>query len=343
MAFPDGIADFRSDTVTRPTDEMRRAMAEAEVGDDVYGEDPTVNRLEEASAAIVGKEASVFVPSGTMGNQLAIMTQTSPGEEVLCDEGAHCRNVERGAASALSGVAFRTVHAPGGRIAPHQVEVALAAAGRFYPRVGLMVWENTHNLSGGQVIPIDDMAETTSLARSQNLSVHLDGARIFNAAVKLGVEVEQLATDANTITFCFSKGLGAPVGSVLCGSKDLIDEARYLRKRLGGGMRQVGVLAAAALVAMRDWERLAEDHELALRIAEGILDRAPHALVLDNVETNIINVAVDHLGPGWPDIAARLEAAGIRSNPPLNGVWRLVTHRDVGAADGGRLLAALFR
>lgn len=343
MAFPDGIADFRSDTVTRPTAEMRRAMAEAEVGDDVYGEDPSVNRLEEESARLVGKEAAVFVPTGTMGNQLAIMTLTRPGEEVLCDEGAHCRNVERGAASALSGVGFRTVHAPGGRIEPHQVEVALAAAGRFYPRISLMVWENTHNLSGGQVIPIDDMAETSAVARRESLRLHLDGARIFNAAVVLGVAVDQLSADVDTVTFCFSKGLGAPVGSVLCGSSEVVAEARYLRKRLGGGMRQVGVLAAAASVALRDWERLEDDHELARHIARGIADRSPRAVDVTSVETNIINVSIDHLAHSWPELSIRLEAAGIKANPPLNGVWRLVTHRDVDTADAGRLLAALAR
>jgi threonine aldolase len=343
MAFPDGVADFRSDTVTRPTAAMRRAMAEAEVGDDVYGEDPTVNALEEESAAAVGKAAAVFVPTGTMGNQLSIMAQTRPGEEVLCDEGAHCRNVERGASAALSGVAFRTVHAPGGWIQPHQIEVALGTAGVFYPRIGLMVWENTHNLSGGRVIPVEGMEAGNSEARRHGLAIHLDGARLFNAAVALGVGADQLAAGVDTVTFCFSKGLGAPVGSIICGSPELMAEIRYLRKRLGGGMRQVGVIAAAARVALRDWERLEQDHLLAARLAAGIADHAPSAVDPASVETNIVNVVVDHLKRPWPEIAARLATAAVAVNAPINGVWRLVTHRDVDASDVDRLVAAISR
>ena len=343
MAFSDGIADFRSDTVTRPTEEMRRAMAEAEVGDDVYHDDPTVNRLEEESAEAVGQEAAVFVPSGTMGNQLAIMVQTRPGEEVLCDEAAHCRNVEAGAASALSGVAFRTVHAPSGWIEPQQIDVVMSAAGRFYPRIGLMVWENTHNLAGGRVVPTEVMAAGNASARSHGLAVHLDGARIFNASVALGVGADHLADGVDTVTFCFSKGLGAPVGSVLCGSRDLMAEARYRRKRMGGGMRQVGVLAAPARIALRDRDRLADDHALARRLATGIADRAPDAIDLESVETNIVNVSIDHLPSPWPALSDRIAAAGIKVNPPLvGGVWRLVTHRDVDQTDVSRLLSAVF-
>lgn len=343
MAFPDGIADFRSDTVTRPTAEMRRAMAEAEVGDDVYSDDPTVNLLEEEAAAVVGKQAAVFVPTGTMGNQLSIMARTRPGEEVLCDEGAHCRNVEKGAASALSGVAFRTVHAPGGWIDPHQIQVAMAAADRFYPRIRLMVWENTHNLSGGRVVPVDVMRAGNDEARRHGLSIHLDGARIFNAACALGVEADQIADGVDSVTFCFSKGLGAPVGSILCGETAFVEEVRYLRKRLGGGMRQVGVLAAPARIALRDRDRLSEDHAIARRLAEGIADHAPDAVDLDSVETNIVNLSLDHLSVGWDELSRRLTTAGILVNPPLvGGVWRLVTHRDVDAADVDRLLGAVF-
>ncbi len=342
MAFSDGTADFRSDTVTRPTPEMRRAMAEAEVGDDVYGDDPTVNALEEESARAVGKQAAVFVPTGTMANQLAIMVVTRPGEEILCDEGAHCRNVERGAASALAGVAFRTVHAPGGAIEPHQIEVAMSTAGRFHPRISLMVWENTHNLSGGRAIPVATTEAGNAEARRHGLRVHLDGARIFNAAVALNTTPEQLAAGMDTVAFCFSKGLGAPVGSILCGDEETIAEARYLRKRLGGGMRQAGVIAAAARVALRDWERLAEDHDLARRLANGIADRASHAVDVEAVETNMVNVVVGHLGREWSVISQRLQRHGIKANAPLNGVWRLVTHRDVDETDVDRLLMAIF-
>jgi threonine aldolase len=322
---------------------MRQAMADAAVGDDVYRDDPTVNLLEEESAAVVGKEAAVFVPSGTMGNQLSIMAQTRPGEEVICDEAAHCRNVERGAASAFSGVSFRTVHAPGGRIEPHQIEVAAAAAGRFYPRLALLVWENTHNLSGGRVIPVGEMEAGNVTARQAGLSVHLDGARVFNAATALGVGPDQLAEGADTVTFCFSKGLGAPVGSAVCGPAELIAEVRYLRARMGGGMRQVGVLAAPARIALRDWERVVADHMLARQLAEGIADRVPDAVDLDTVETNIVNIALEHLSVGWDELADRLRRRHVLANPPLvGGMWRLVTHRDVDSTDVGRLIDAIF-
>lgn len=343
MAFPDGTADFRSDTVTRPTAAMRSAMAAAEVGDDVYGDDPTVNTLQEEVAALLGKEAALFVPTGTMGNQLAIMLQTRPGEEVLVDEGAHCRNVEAGAASAWSGVAFRTVHAPGGAIEGHQIDAVMATAGRFYPRVGLMVYENTHNLSGGRVIPLPVLTDGVSTAKRHDLRIHLDGARIFNAAAALEAGADQIADGVDTVSFCFSKGLGAPVGSILCGTAEDMKEARYLRKRMGGGMRQVGVLAAAARVALPERHRLVEDHALAKSIAERLADHSPHAVNVDDVQTNIVNVVIDHLDRSWEEIAARLRERGVKANPPLiGGTWRIVTHRDVDAADAHRLLDAMI-
>jgi threonine aldolase len=338
----DGIADFRSDTVTRPTEEMRNAMAQAEVGDDVYGDDPTANALEEEAAAVVGKEAAVFTPTGTMANQLAIMLQTRPGEEVLVDEGAHCRNVEIGAASALSGVGFRTVHAPGGAIESAQIESALSSAGRFYPRIRLMVWENSHNLSGGRVIPLETMQAGIATARTRNVRSHLDGARIFNAAIALEVEADQIAAPADTVSFCFSKGLGAPVGSILCGTTEDMAEVRYLRKRLGGGMRQSGVLAAAAIVGLRGRDRLTEDHELARYVATEIASHASSAVDPTSVDTNIINVIVDHLPRPWKEVADRIAAARIKVNPPLvGGIWRIVTHRDVDRADADRLIKAV--
>ncbi|MDX1447978.1 MAG: GntG family PLP-dependent aldolase [Acidimicrobiia bacterium] len=343
MAFDDGIADFRSDTVTRPTAEMRKAMADAEVGDDVYGDDPTVNLLQEEAAQAVGKEAGIFVPTGTMGNQLSLMAQTRPGDDVLCDEGAHIRNIEKGAASAFSGVAFRSVHAPGGWIQAEQVDAVMRTAGGFYPRVRLMVWENSHNLSGGRVTPVEGMKAANAAARRHGLSIHLDGARIFNAAAALGVGAEELADGADTVTFCFSKGLGAPVGSIICSTRELIDEIHYLRKRMGGGMRQVGVLAAPARIALRDRERVVEDNALARYLAEQIADHAPDAIDPRSVETNIVNVAVDHL-PVRIDVALEtLRSNGFKVNPPLfGGVWRLVAHRDVDRADVDRLVTTLF-
>ena len=340
MAFPDGIADFRSDTVTRPTSRMRRAMATAAVGDDVYRDDPTINALQEEAASVMGKEAALFTPTGTMGNQLAIMLQTRRGEEVLCDAGAHLRNVEAGAGSALSGVAFRPVDAPAGRINASDIDRAMELAGRMFPRIGLMVWENSHNLSGGRVVPVEVMTSANRAARRHGLSIHLDGARIFNAAVAAGLPPARFAEEVNTVQFCFSKGLGAPVGSILCGPADLIGEARYLRKRLGGGMRQAGVLAAPARVALSDWERLASDHRLAARMAGGLADRHPGAVDPEATETNMVIVKVGRLSGGWDRIRVRLREAGIRVNHPYAGSLRLVTHRDVNDADADRLLAA---
>lgn len=340
MAFSDGIADFRSDTVTRPTPQMRRAMAKALVGDDVYHDDPTVNALEEEAASVMGKEAALFTPTGTMGNQLGIMLQTRRGEEVLCDAGAHLRNVEAGAASALSGVAFRSLDVQAGRITPADIDRAMQLAGRLFPRIGLMVWENTHNLSGGRVIPIQVMSRANQTARRHGLSIHLDGARVFNAAVAADLPPARIAEGVDTVQFCFSKGLGAPVGSILCGPADLIAEGRYLRKRLGGGMRQAGVIAAPARIALRDWTHLAADHRLAARLASGLADRHPGAVDPQTTETNMVKVEVGNLVGGWDPIRARLKESGILFNNPFAGSLRLVTHRDVDDVDVDRMLAA---
>ncbi|MDE0189709.1 MAG: aminotransferase class I/II-fold pyridoxal phosphate-dependent enzyme [bacterium] len=340
MAFPDGTADFRSDTVTRPTPEMRRAMAEAMVGDDVYRDDPTVNALEEEAASIVGQEAAVLTPTGTMGNQLGIMLQTRRGEDVLCDAGTHLRNVEAGAGAALSGVAFRTMDVDAGRITPADIDRSMQLAGSLFPRIGLMVWENTHNMSGGRVIPADVMAEGNRAARRHGLSIHLDGARVFNAAVASGLPPARFAEGVDTVQFCFSKGLGAPVGSILCGSADLVAEARYLRKRLGGAMRQAGIIAAPARIALRDWPRLSADHELASRMARGLADRHPGAVDPEITETNMVRVEVGKLSGGWAPVRARLKESGVVVRDPLAGTVRLVTHRDVDDADVERLLAA---
>lgn len=340
MAFPDGVADFRSDTVTRPTAAMLQAMADAPVGDDAYGDDPTVNLLEEEAAEITGKQAAVFVPTGTMGNQLAVMYHTSPGEEILAHEGSHIRSVEAGAPQALSGVGFRTVSGEGGVITSADVSAAMEMAG-FFPRIGLLVWENTHNFSGGRVVPLQVMEETSATARGHGLAVHLDGARIFNAVVASGVPVDRYGAVADTIQFCFSKGLGAPVGSVVCGTSQAIEEVRYLRRRLGGGMRQVGVIAAAARVALADRDRLVEDHVLARKLAEALAVRFPGALDPHLVETNMLRLEFAALGMNWEELSSRLGAASIRVNPPRGGFLRVVTHRDVDSSDVDRLLAAV--
>ncbi|MEX1038513.1 MAG: GntG family PLP-dependent aldolase [Acidimicrobiia bacterium] len=340
MAFSDGTADFRSDTVTRPTPAMLAAIADAPVGDDVYHDDPTVNLLEEESAEVTGKEAAIYVPTGTMGNQLAIMLHTNPGEEVLANEASHVRSIEGGAPQALSGVGFRTVANPNGQIMPEDVDKAMDAVG-FFPRIGLMVWENTHNLSGGRVIPYEIFEKTSAAAASRGLKVHIDGARIFNAVTATGIGAASWSKHADTIQFCFSKGLGAPVGSIVCGPRDSIAEIRYLRKRLGGGMRQAGVIAAAARVALAERERLAEDHELAGYMANGLAERFPGSVNTDDVETNMVRADTGAFGMPWAEISERLKSSRIKVNPPILGGWRLVTHRDVDRADVDRLFAAL--
>lgn len=340
MAFPDGLADFRSDTVTRPTPAMLEEMAAAPLGDDVYHDDPTVNLLEEESAESVGKEAAILVPTGTMGNQLAIMYHTSPGEEVLANSASHLRSIEGGAAQALSGVAFRTVDRPDGKIEPDDVDDALELAG-FFPRIKLMTWENTHNLSGGKVIPVELMEATSARARSHGLAVHTDGARIWNAVAATGIDGPSWGALADTVQFCFSKGLGAPIGSIICGPADVIDEIRYLRERMGGAMRQAGVIAAAARVGLAERERLADDHVLAQKLAVGFAERYPRSIDPDDVETNLVLVDFASIGLSWDEVADRLSAANIAVNPPLKGNWRIVTHRDVDDSDADRLFEAL--
>ncbi|MEX1287654.1 MAG: GntG family PLP-dependent aldolase [Acidimicrobiia bacterium] len=341
MAFADGTADFRSDTVTRPTTAMRRAMAEAEVGDDVYGEDPTVNALEAESAEVVGKEAAVFVASGTMGNQLALWCHTKPGSEVVCVETAHIRDNERGAGAAIAGVQFRGIASPDGRILPEQL-LAEIDPSHHRPRPSLLAWENSHNVSGGTITPQDVIVETSAVARDRlGLPVHLDGARFFNAVIAAGLSPAVAAEPVDTIQFCFSKGLGAPVGSILCGPAEFIAEARYRRKMLGGGMRQVGVVAAAARIALAERDRLATDHALARRLAEGLAERFPGSVDPATVETNMVIADGSALPGGVSPAIEALEAAGVRVAEYPPGSIRFVTHRDVDDADVDRLLAAL--
>lgn len=340
MPFSDGLADFRSDTVTRPTPAMLEAMTSAPLGDDVYHDDPTVLALEEESAASIGKEAAIFVPTGTMGNQLSIMFHTNPGEEVLANASSHLRSIEAGAAQALSGVAFRTVDRPGGRIEPSDVDEAMELAG-FFPRIGLLTWENSHNMSGGKVIPFDLMAATSARAREHGLAIHVDGARIWNVVAATGVDGPEWGALADTVQFCFSKGLGAPVGSIVCGSQETIDEIRYLRERMGGAMRQAGVIAAAARIGLAERARLVEDHQLAQKLAVGMAERFPGSIDPVEVDTNLVAIDFSAIGLDWPDVADRLAQANLKANPPIRGRWRVVTHRDVDETDVERLFAAL--
>ncbi len=343
MAFDDGFVDFRSDTVTRPTAEMRRAMADAVVGDDVFRGDPTVNRLQEEAAAALGFEAALFVPSGVMANQLCIMAQTRHGDEVICDPLAHVRNIERGASSAFSGIAYRPVGSEAGFIAPAHIDDVMELAGRFHPRVRLACWENTHNFSGGRVVPIDVMQEGFAAADAHGLSKHVDGARLFNAAAALDVEAAAIVKGADTVSFCFSKGLGAPVGSAVVGSAELVEEIRYLRARMGGGMRQVGILAAAAVVGLRDRARLHEDHELARYLAAELADRQADLIDPESVETNIVNIRAAAIVRPWAQLAADFEREGIAAYPPFDQRFRVVTHRDVDRKDVDRLVGIVTR
>jgi len=320
---------------------MRAAMADAEVGDDVYGEDPTVNSLEREAAGVVGKEAAVFTPTGSMANQLALNTLVRPGDEALCVSTAHVRQYEVGAAAAISGVQFRTVDSKDGSISQEDVEIAAAGAGYHLPRLGLVVWENPLTATGGTVIPVDVMAAASSAARRLSIPVHLDGARIFNAAIALGISADRIADEADTVMFCFSKGLGAPIGSVLCGTEGVIEEARFRRKRLGGGMRQVGVLAAAALVALHNRDHLAEDHALARVLAEGLAERFPTSVDLDQVQTNMVIVDTRVFPFDGGEFVEALAREGVLVGDLSPGVLRFALHRDVNHGDVDKVLGIL--
>ncbi len=322
--------DLRSDTVTRPTPAMRRAMAEAEVGDDVYGEDPTVRALEARVAERLGLEAALFVPSGTQGNQIAIGVHTRPGEEVILEEGSHPFHYENGAMGALWGVQPRTVVGQRGLLTPAQIQAAFRGNDDHLPRSRLVILENTHNRGGGTVWKTALFADAVGAARAAGLRVHLDGARLFNAEVAAGAPASTWSRLTDSTTVSFSKGLGAPVGSVLAGSKDFVVEARRLRKRLGGGMRQVGILAAACLYALdHHVSRLAEDHENARTLARRLAEIPGVSVELDRVETNMVyaDVAVDA-----PALVGRLRAAGLLVNSVGPHSLRLVCHLDVDRA-----------
>jgi threonine aldolase len=333
--------DLRSDTVTQPTPAMRRAMAAAEVGDDVYAEDPTARRLEERAAEAVGHDAALFVPTGTMGNQIAIHLLASAGTEVLLDEGSHVYNYELGAMAAWTGALPRVLRGERGILTPEAVELALWPAEDYYTRASLVVLENTHNHAGGVVLRPERQGALIEIARRAALRVHLDGARIWNAAVALDLPLPELTTGVDSVMFCLSKGLGAPVGSMLCGGRELIREARAVRKRLGGGMRQVGVLAAAGLVALEDPRpRLAADHLRARRLAEGIADLAFLHCDAAAVETNIV---IAEVVPPASDrgILEALRRRAVLAATLGPGRIRFVTHSDLDDRGIDRALDAL--
>jgi threonine aldolase len=333
------ILDLRSDTVTRPSPGMRRAMADADVGDDVYGEDPSAQRLERTVAELLGKEAGLFVPTGTMANQLALLLHCRPGDAVVVGEGTHCMAFESGAAAAWAGVQF-SVAGEGGLFDVAQLERVVNPPADLLPRTRLVVLENTHNRAGGAVWPHEQTLAVSERARALGLAVHLDGARLWNAQVASGTPYTQLAAVADTVSVCFSKGLGAPVGSLLAGPRDLIRDARRLRKMMGGGMRQVGVLCAAAQYALEHQrERLREDHQLARKLARG-LEGLP-GLRVHTPETNI--VMIDLVERSASELVQRLRTLDVLVNAVAPHRLRAVIHRDLEAAHIDAALGAFAR
>jgi threonine aldolase len=340
------MIDLRSDTVTQPTPAMRQAMAAAEVGDDVYGEDPTVNQLEQEAAAIFGREAAIFVPTGTMGNQIAIRLHTEHGQEVICEARSHILDWEMAMTSAFSGCQARTVAGERGILTWSQIKPAIGAKIYYRAQTGLVCIENTHNMAGGTVTPLPILEEIWAGAREAGLPVHLDGARVFNAATALGIGVAELTRGFDTVMFCLSKGLGAPVGSMLVGRREAIDRARIFRKALGGGMRQAGVLAAAGLIALKEMPaRLGDDHATARLLAEAIAAEPNAEIDLDAVQTNIVIFTLRNNGDAAAFCAALKQKSVLASAIGPHSV-RFVTHYDVDQAackEAASIIVALLR
>ncbi|HOE14198.1 MAG TPA: GntG family PLP-dependent aldolase [Candidatus Saccharicenans sp.] len=334
------FSDFRSDTVTKPTEEMRRAMAEAEVGDDVLGDDPTVQKLEALAASIMGKEAALFVPSGTMGNSIGVKMWTRELQEVIVEEKCHIYNMESTHMTFISRVTPRPLPSKRGALDPKLVRSNIRLASVQTPQTSLICLENTHNNWGGAVIPLETFQEMRKVADEYGLKIHLDGARIFNASLASGVPVKEYARYCDSVMFCLSKGLSSPVGSILVSDRAMIDYARRLRKVLGGGMRQAGVLAACGLISLTKMiDRLKEDHARARRLAEAIYDLPGITLNPAEVETNIIVFYFNHPKITIPELLNKLREKGILALGVFGGV-RLVTHKDVDDEDVERAIKA---
>jgi threonine aldolase len=331
MARAASPIDLRSDTVTQPSEAMRRAMAAAPVGDDIYREDPTIERLQETVAGLLGKEAALYVPSGTMSNQLSLRTHTRPGDEVIAHEDSHILHYEAGSAAALSGLQIRPLPGAAGVLSALAVEQAIRPASEHFARTGLVEMENTHNRCGGTIWPLEAMQAVAGVAHSHGVAVHLDGARLWNAHKATGVELRAYAATADSVSVCFSKGLGAPVGSALLGTREFVEEARHHRKRYGGAMRQAGIIAAGALYALEhNLDRLVEDHANAAGLAE-LLGEVPRLEIVHAVQTNILIVAVGGLGVGADRVVAALKEEGVLCGLAAADRVRFVTHLDVSA------------
>lgn len=336
------MIDLRSDTVTRPTPEMRRAMFEAEVGDDVYHEDPTVNRLEELAARMAGKEASVFVPSGTMGNQAALKTHTQPGQELIVHDRSHVVLYEMGGSGALSGLVTRTIPAEDGVLHWKEISKLIRPPSDHFRGTGLISVENTHNMAGGRVYPQEVLDEVCDKAHEAGIKVHMDGARVFNAAACLGRPVRELTAKVDSVMFCLSKGLGAPVGSMLAGSLEFIEKARLARKLFGGSMRQAGVLAAAGLVALeKSPAGLPADHANARYLAESLAALPGIQIDPAKVETNILIFDISGTGLNRAEFSRRLKEKGVLANGVAEYRMRMVTHFDVTRQDCEQAVAAV--
>ncbi len=304
--------DLRSDTLTRPTSAMREAMRQAAVGDDVFGEDPTINQLQDKIVEMTGKEAALFVTSGTQGNQVSVNAHTRPGQEVICDKNCHIFNYESGAAGMLAGVQLNGLDGKNGVITVEQIEAALRPADDHYPQTGLICIENTHNRAGGFIFPLSEIKRISQFARKNKLPLHLDGARLWNASVATGISLADYCQNVDSVSLCFSKGLGAPVGSIIAGSREFIQRAHFYRKAYGGGIRQGGILAAAALFALEHHlPLLAEDHRRARQFAEAIVDLPGISMSLDTVQTNMVIFTYEGGQTSADEFVAQLEAEGI--------------------------------
>jgi threonine aldolase len=326
--------DLRSDTVTKPTEAMRRAMAAAEVGDDVYGEDPTVNALEKRAAELLGKEAALFVPTGTMGNTIAVKLHTEPGQELICDDRAHVLDWELAMTAWFSGCLIRSIATPDGIMTWEQIEAQIKPANGFYAPTALVTIEHPHNMHGGTLYDLASIDNICDRAHERGLKIHMDGARIFNSEAASGHCAARIAGKADTVMFCLSKGLGAPVGSMLVGTADAIARGRHLRKRLGGGMRQAGVLAAAGLIAMEEMPaRLVEDHANARWIAERLANIPGLALDPAKVRTNIVVFDIAGTGLAFAELSAQLKSKGVLISTAGGTRARIVTHLNVSRQD----------
>jgi threonine aldolase len=335
------ISDFRSDTVTRPTEKMRQAMAQAVVGDDVLGDDPTVQELETLAAGIMGKEGALFVPSGTMGNSVAVKAWTHELEEVIVEARSHIYNMESTHLTFISRVTPRPLRSRRGAMDPEEVEANLRTPSVHTPQTTLICVENTHNNWSGAVLPLDNLKAIRAVADRNAVRLHMDGARIFNASTASGVPVKEYAALADSVMFCLSKGLSAPVGSMLAGPRDFIDYARRIRKALGGGMRQAGVLAAPGIIALTEMtRRLGEDHARAKRLASAVAGLPGLSLDPAEVETNIIIFGLSHPRVSVGDLIAELRKRRVLALAPFGGI-RLVTHKDIDDEDVERAIAAI--